>query len=40
MAKDKQLPAKIAGKGIDIAYGQRRIIERLDLAVPDRKSVV
>ncbi len=36
MAKDKQRPAKIAGKGIDIAFGQRRIVERLDLAIPER----
>ncbi|MFB4384797.1 ABC transporter ATP-binding protein [Agrobacterium tumefaciens] len=36
MTEDNQRPAKIAGKGIDIAYGQRRIIERLDLAIPKR----
>ena len=36
MTEDNQRPAKIAGKGIDIAYGQRRIIERLDLAIPER----
>ncbi|RRN70378.1 ABC transporter ATP-binding protein [Agrobacterium deltaense] len=36
MTEDNQRTAKIAGKGIDIAYGQRRIIERLDLAIPER----
>lgn len=37
MAKDKEFPAKISGQGVDIAYGQNRIIERLDLAIPERR---
>ena len=37
MAMDEEPSAKIAGKGIDIAYGQRRIIEKLDLAIPERR---
>lgn len=37
MAKDKELPIKIASDGIDIAYGERRIIEGLDLAIPQRR---
>lgn len=36
MATDKDPSAKIASKGVDIAYGQRRIVERLDLAIPER----
>ncbi|MEW9617799.1 ABC transporter ATP-binding protein [Shinella sp. S4-D37] len=34
---DKQPSAKIAGKGVDIAYGQRRIVADLDLAIPERR---
>ncbi|HSX73238.1 MAG TPA: ATP-binding cassette domain-containing protein, partial [Shinella sp.] len=34
---DKQTSAKIAGKGVDIAYGQRRIVADLDLAIPERR---
>lgn len=37
MAMDEQRSAKIAGKGVDIGYGQRRIVERLDLSIPERR---
>lgn len=36
MATDEQPPAKITGKGVDIDYGQRRIVEKLDLTIPER----
>lgn len=36
MATDKERAAKIATKGADIAYGQRRIVEKLDLTIPER----
>jgi len=36
MANDQQLNAKIAGRGVDIAYGQRRIVEGLNLTIPQR----
>lgn len=35
MANNIEIPAKIAGKSIDISYGQCRIIEHLDLAVTE-----
>lgn len=28
---------KIEGKGVDIAYGKRRIVENLDLTIPERR---
>lgn len=34
---DNQYSAKIAAKGVDIAYGQRRIVEDLDLEIPQRR---
>lgn len=36
MAVDKETFAKIAGKGVDIDYGPRRIVEKLDLTIPER----
>jgi len=37
MAVDKEFPVKIAGKGVDIDYGPRRIVEKLDLEIPERR---
>lgn len=37
MAMDEEPAAKIAGKGVDIAYGQRRIVEKLNLEIPERR---
>jgi iron complex transport system ATP-binding protein len=36
MATDSTARAKISGEKISIAYGQRRIIENLDLIIPER----
>ncbi len=37
MAMDEEPSAKISGKGVDIAYGQRRVVEKLDLSIPERR---
>ncbi|MGQ3291449.1 MAG: ABC transporter ATP-binding protein [Shinella sp.] len=37
MAMDNVPSSKIAGRGVDIAYGQRRIVEKLNLAIPERR---
>lgn len=37
MAMDNEPSAKIASKSVDIAYGQRRVVEGLDLAIPQQR---
>ncbi|MCD7109406.1 ABC transporter ATP-binding protein [Rhizobium sp. DKSPLA3] len=37
MAADCEHKAKISGKHIDLAYGKRRIVETLDLDIPERR---
>lgn len=36
MTMDKKRSAKITGKGVDIDYGPRRIVDKLDLDIPER----
>ncbi|MCE6078091.1 ABC transporter ATP-binding protein [Agrobacterium vitis] len=37
MTTDPQGAARITSKGVDIAYGNRRIVENLDLAIPQQR---
>lgn len=37
MAIDEDHSAKIAAHGVGLGYGQRRIVENLDLAIPERR---
>ncbi|TCQ04280.1 iron complex transport system ATP-binding protein [Rhizobium sp. PP-F2F-G36] len=37
MAANREQKAKISGKHIDLAYGKRRIVETLDLDIPERR---